>query len=68
MRHESNFEVTDRIKIFASDNEKLAAVITGNAEEIMSVTLADEIIFSTNDNAKEWDINGEKISLGVERI
>ncbi|MBR4904078.1 MAG: class I tRNA ligase family protein, partial [Selenomonadaceae bacterium] len=68
MRRESNFEVTDRIKIFASDNEKLAAVITGNAEEIMSVTLADEIIFSTNDNAKEWDINGEKISLGVERI
>ena len=68
MRRESNFEVTDRIKIFASGNEKLADIITGNAQEIMTVTLANEIIFNANDNAKDWDINGEKISLGVERI
>ena len=68
MRRESNFEVTDRIKIFASGNDKLAGIMTGNAQEIMAVTLANEIIFSANDNAKEWDINGEKISLAVERI
>ena len=68
MRRESDFEVTDRIKIFASGNDKLETIITGNATEIMAVTLANEIIFEAHDNAKEWDINGEKISLAVERI
>ena len=68
MRRESNFEVTDRIKIFASESDKLAEVITGNAEEIMTVTLADEIVFDNRDGAKTWDINGEEISLAVERV
>ena len=68
MRRESNFEVTDRIKIFASDNDKLAEIIKRNAQEIQAVTLANEIIFSASDAAKVWDINGEKISLAVERI
>ena len=68
MRRESDFEVTDRIKIFAADNDKLAEIIKRNAQEIQAVTLADEIIFSANAAAKVWDINGEKISLAVERI
>ena len=68
MRRESNFEVTDRIKIFASGNDKLAEIIRRNAKEIQAVTLANEIIFTTHDTAKAWDINGEKISLAVERI
>ncbi len=68
MRRESDFEVTDRIKIFADGNDKLAAIMTGNASEIKTVTLADEIIFSPHDNARDWDINGEKIFLAVERI
>ena len=68
MRRESDFEVTDRIKIFAADNDKLAEIIKRNSEEIQNVTLANEIIFSTNNAAKIWDINGEKISLAVEKI
>lgn len=68
MRRDSNFEVTDRIKIFVANNDKLADIITGNAPEIMAVTLADEIVFDTHAAAKDWDINGEKISLGVEKI
>ncbi|MBR0261787.1 MAG: isoleucine--tRNA ligase, partial [Selenomonadaceae bacterium] len=68
MRRESDFEVTDRIKIFASGNDKLAEIIRRNASEIQAVTLANEIIFAANDNAKVWEINGEKISLAVERI
>ena len=68
MRRESNFEVTDKIKIFVADNDKLAEIIKRNAQEIQAVTLANEIIFSANDAAKFWDINGEKIFLAVERI
>ncbi len=68
MRRDSKFEVTDRIKIYAAGNDKLAEIIKRNAAEIQTVTLCDEIIFGGTDNAKEWDINGEKISLGVEKI
>ena len=68
MRRDSKFEVTDRIKIYAAGNDKLAEIIKRNAAEIQTVTLCDKIIFSGTDNAKEWDINGEKISLGVEKI
>ena len=69
MRRDSKFEVTDRIKIFVDGNKKLAEIIIGNAEEIQKVALAEKIIFNaTCDNSKEWDINGEKISLGVEKI
>ncbi len=68
MRRDSKFEVTDRIKIFVDGNKKLAEIISNNADEIKKVALADEIIFdSTCENSKEWDINGEKISLGVEK-
>ena len=69
MRRDSKFEVTDRIKIFVDGNKKLAEIISRNSEEIKAVALADEIIFdSTCDNSKDWDINGEKISLGVAKI
>ena len=68
MRRDSNFEVTDRIKIFVSDNEKLADIIKKNSAEIKSITLANEIIFEKVSDAKDWDINGEKISIGVEKI
>ena len=68
MRRESNFEVTDRIKIFASGNDKLAEIIRRNAKEIQAVTLTNEIIFTAHDAAKAWDINGEKISLAVEKV
>ncbi len=79
MRRDSKFEVTDRVKVFVCGNQKLAEIIRRNAEEIKSVTLADEI--NTNlqddmgsisllaqtvyDNSKIWDINGEKISISV---
>ncbi len=68
VHRDNNFEVTDRIKIFASGNAKLAEIIKKNSAEIQNITLADEIIFTAADNAKEWDINGEKISIAVERI
>ncbi len=69
MRRDSKFEVTDRIKIFAQGNEKLADIIKRNSAEIKTVVLANDIIFDkTCNNSKEWDINGEKIMLSVVKI
>ena len=69
MRRDSKFEVTDRIKIFAQGNAKLAEIIKRNAAEIQTVALADEIVFdAAAENSKDWDINGEKVTLGVAKI
>jgi len=43
-------------------------IIEKNSAEIKNITLADEIIFEKVSDAKDWDINGEKILLGVQKI
>jgi isoleucyl-tRNA synthetase len=69
MRKDSDFEVMDHIKIYECGNDKIKSIMDKNSEIIKSETLAEEIIFDeTCQNSKEWNINGEKVSLGVERI
>ena len=69
MRKDSGFEVMDNIKIYENGSEKLEGVMQKNAETIKSETLAKEIVFESEcENSKEWNINGEKVKLGVERI
>ena len=49
-------------------NEKIAGIMDKNAELIKDEVLADDIIISGECEAsKEWNINGEKVSLGVEK-
>lgn len=37
-----------------------------NAETIKKITLADELVYDKLDGfTKEWNINGEKVTLGV---
>ena len=66
MRKDSGFEVMDNIYIYISDSEKIKAIMEKNADEIKNDVLALDIIFDSKcDNSKEWNINGEKVSLGV---
>ncbi len=69
MRKDAGFEVMDRIVVTVCDNDKLASLMENNAESIKKIVLADTI---ENGQAKgfvkEWDINGEKVTLGVEKI
>ncbi|SFA94339.1 Isoleucyl-tRNA synthetase [Acetitomaculum ruminis DSM 5522] len=68
MRKEADFEVMDKIKIYVSGNEKIADILKNNSEVIMADTLGEEIIYdSLSGYNKEWNINGEKVSLGVEK-
>ncbi|MDO4622322.1 MAG: isoleucine--tRNA ligase [Eubacteriales bacterium] len=68
MRKEAGFEVTDRIVVFAEGNDKIARILTENSEKISSVVLADSIkIGETQGYVKEWKINSEKVTLGVEK-
>jgi len=70
MRKEADFEVTDHILIFVAGNESIAELIKKNAESICSDTLAEGVEYAVCEGAyiKEWDVNGENVTLGVKRI
>jgi isoleucyl-tRNA synthetase len=68
MRKDAGFEVMDTIKIYVSGNEKIEAIFAANNDGICHDVLATEIITAAGGSfTKEWDINGEKVTLGVEK-
>ena len=68
-RKEAGFEVMDRIKVYLKGSAELERIATANKDMIGSVCLADEIITgSTAGYTKDWNLNGEDASLGVEKI
>ena len=69
MRKDSGFEVMDNINIYCSGNDKIADIMERNADSIKSETLAVNIIFGSETHfSKNWNINGEDVVLGVEKI
>ena len=69
MRKDSGFEVMDHINIYVSDNDRVAAIAEKNNDSIKRETLGIELVIGkTPENAKEWDINGEKVMLAVEKV
>ena len=69
MRKEAGFEVTDHIRITMEGSEKVTAVAEAKKAEITSATLAESLTVGTPVGyTKEWDLNGEKATLGVEKI
>ena len=68
MRKEAGFEVMDRITVYAKGNDKIAGLLDRNSEQVKAEVLADDIVTGSTDGyAKEWNINGEKVELGVLR-
>nr|WP_317357345.1 isoleucine--tRNA ligase [uncultured Tyzzerella sp.] len=66
MRKEAEFEVLDKITVYYSNNEKIANIISKNIDQIKEDVLATDIINGSNDGYnKEWNINGEKVTLTV---
>lgn len=68
MRKDSGFEVMDHIKVAVSGSEKVLGIIEKNKEQIAHDVLAEDISAADAENAKEWDINGEKVSIAVEKV
>ena len=66
MRKENGFEVTDHIKITASGSEKVTSLMAKNEDYIKRITLADAVAYEKDADGKEWNINGEKLTLKVE--
>ena len=68
MRKEAGFEVMDRIRLYVSGNEKLEKIIRDNAATIGRDVLADDYtVGETAGYTKDWKINGEPVTLGVEK-
>ena len=69
MRKDAGFEVMDNISVYCSDNEKIKNIIENNKEEIAENTLTEQFKLGTlGGYTAEWDINGEKVTLGVEKL
>ena len=68
MRKEADFQVMDKIVVNVDKNDTIKAIIENNLDEIKSEVLADNVIFGKiNGYEKEWNINGEKVTFGVEK-
>ncbi len=65
MRKDSGLEVQDNIKIGFSGSEKILKIVEDNKEEISAQSLAVDIHEGVCESAKEWNINGEKVSICI---
>ena len=69
MRKDAGFEVMDHIRVSMQDNEKIAGIVQKNEEQIKSEVLANETKYDRAVGfTKEWNINGEKVTFGVEKL
>ncbi|MBP5490758.1 MAG: isoleucine--tRNA ligase [Lachnospiraceae bacterium] len=68
MRKEAGFEVMDHITVALTGNDKLAEVCNKNSEFLCRVVLADELCFDAVEGyTKDWNINGEEVTITVVR-
>lgn len=65
MRKDSGFEVQDNIKVGFCGSDRIAAIIENNKAEISAQALAVSIDRAGVGDMKEWNINGEKVSIGI---
>ena len=69
MRKEAGFEVTDKIVISAENSVKIAEIIDKNRQMIQNDVLCERIVLEKAQGyTKEWNINGENVILGVEKL
>ncbi len=68
MRKEAGFEVMDHITLYHKDNAEISRIMETYTQEVAGDVLADEVIAGEPEGyVKEWDINGQKVTLGVKK-
>ncbi len=67
MRKDAGFEVMDHIMVTVNGNAKIAGIVNANKEAICEKVLAEDILEDAKlASMKEWNVNGEKVTIGVE--
>ena len=68
MRKEADFEVMDRIRVTYDGSDKAETIFAKYADEIAGEVLANEVTKAEPAGyVKEWKINGEAVTMGVEK-
>ena len=68
MRKEAGFEVMDRISVGFAGNDRIKEIFNANKDTISHEVLADSLEEGElSGYTKEWNINGEKVSLTVKK-
>ena len=67
MRKEAGFEVTDHIVLSHHGNSLIEGIFARHGADIAADTLADSIKLGSAGYVKDWEINGENVTLGVEK-
>lgn len=69
MRKDAGFEVMDHIRVSVNGNAKLAEIAARNRDSISGKVLAEELTEGKDFAvAKEWNVNGEKVTIAVEKV
>lgn len=74
MRKDAGYEVMDHIKVSVYGNEKIAAIVKKNEPAIAGKVLAEEMTADGTGQGqegwswREWNVNGEKVAIGVCRV
>ena len=69
MRKDSGFEVMDHIKVSVCGNEKVEGIVARNEAMIAGKVLADAFVGEEAlAVSKEWNVNGETVTIGVEKV
>ncbi len=67
MRKDSGLEVLDNINVYFESSDNISTIMSNNSEEISGLTLAKSIEKKTVCDMKEWNINGEKVLISIEK-
>ena len=69
MRKDAGFEVMDHIRVTSEGNDKIRAILERNDREVKSEVLADILeLGKAQGYTAEWNINGEQVTFGVEKL
>jgi isoleucyl-tRNA synthetase len=69
MRKEAGFEVMDKILVSVKNNDRIVEILKKFEQEILSDVMADEIAYDAAAGyTKDWNINGEVVTLSVEKL
>ena len=68
MRKEAGFEVMDMITIYLAGNDNLEALVSEKKQMLLTDVMATDVVTGQMDGySKEWDINGETVTIGVKK-
>ena len=69
MRKEAGFNVEDHIVVALSGNDRVVDIARRNEAAMAGDTLADAVKYDVTEGySKEWDVNGETVTLGVQKV